>query len=169
MAGTVLRNGPADGRRMNPRMDRLEIGSCAAIRPSSSRTARSTVPAPGWFSDSLSQETGGVEGIDEVLLAGHQFLIEFVGLRVLGIPISGNVDPNTTIVLPGIGFIILNEQFCDNGAAATHSCSGVGHSGITVRSARVVVTVANNLLKLDPGVELILSEAHADTTYSGLS
>ncbi|MFL6158770.1 MAG: choice-of-anchor P family protein, partial [Marmoricola sp.] len=92
-----------------------------------------------------------------------------VGLRVLGIPIAATPDPNTTIALPGIGFIILNEQFCDNGAAVSHTCSAAGHTGITVRAVRVVVTVANNLLHLTPGVELIVAEAHADTTFGGLT
>lgn len=90
---------------------------------------------------------------------------KFVGLSVFGIPISGTPAPNTTLALPGIGFIILNEQFCDNGATANHSCSAAGHTGLTVRAVRVVVTVANNLLNLTPGIELIVSEAHADTTF----
>ncbi len=89
-----------------------------------------------------------------------------VNLSVLGIPISGTPAPNTTITLPGIGFIILNEQFCDNGALASHSCAGASHSGMTVRAIRIVITVANNLLGLAPGVELTLAEAHADTTFS---
>jgi hypothetical protein len=108
--------------------------------------ARSTATSAG----SISTDTG----------------TQFVGLRVLGIPISGTPEPNTTIALPGIGFIILNEQFCDNGFATSHSCSGPGHTGITVRAVRVVITVANNILKLNPGVELIVSEAHADSTFN---
>ncbi|MCX6397376.1 MAG: hypothetical protein NTV23_12880 [Propionibacteriales bacterium] len=88
-----------------------------------------------------------------------------VGLSVLGIPIAGTPAPNTTIALPGIGFIVLNEQFCDNGAAVSHTCTASGHTGLTVRAVRVVVTVANNLLGLTPGVELIVAEAHADTTF----
>ena len=96
--------------------------------------------------------------------AGSQLL----GLSVLTIPINANAAPNTVIPLAGIGFIILNEQFCDNGASTSHSCSAAGHSGITVRAIRIVITVANNLLHLTPGVELTVAEAHADTTY-GLS
>ncbi|MCW2856732.1 MAG: hypothetical protein JWR52_2347, partial [Marmoricola sp.] len=92
----------------------------------------------------------------------------FVGLSVLGIPITGTPAPNSTIALPGIGFIILNEQFCDNGGLTSHTCTGSPHSGITVRGIRVVVTVLNNVLGLTPGVELTVAEAHADTTF-GLS
>jgi hypothetical protein len=92
---------------------------------------------------------------------------QLLGVSVLGIPIELQPRPNSTIKLPGIGFIILNEQFCDGGGHTnTHSCAGVPHSGITVRALRVVITVANNILGLDPGVELVVSEAHADATYS---
>lgn len=94
--------------------------------------------------------------------AGTQFL----GLSVFGIPIAGTPAPNTTLVLPGIGFIVLNEQFCDNGGPASGTCAGNPHSGITVRAVRVVVTVANNILGLNPGVELVVAEAHADAMFS---
>ncbi|MFL6025269.1 MAG: choice-of-anchor P family protein [Marmoricola sp.] len=110
--------------------------------------ARSTATAAG----SISTDTG----------------TSLVGLSVLGIPIDANAAPNSTLVLPGIGFIILNEQTCDNGAAASHTCTGSNHSGITVRAVRIVITVANNILHLNPGVELTVAEAHADTTF-GLS
>lgn len=86
-------------------------------------------------------------------------------LKVGPLPIAANVAPNTTLVVPGIGFIILNEQFCDGGGAANGSCSAAGHTGITVRALRVVVTVANNILGLTPGIEVVVAEAHADTTY----
>ncbi|WP_182378732.1 choice-of-anchor P family protein [Nocardioides sp. WS12] len=89
-----------------------------------------------------------------------------LGLQIAGLaPLAANPAPNTTLVLPGIGFIILNEQFCDGGGAANGSCSGPGHSGITVRAVRVVVTVANNILGLSPGIEVVVAEAHADTTF----
>jgi uncharacterized repeat protein (TIGR01451 family)/fimbrial isopeptide formation D2 family protein len=89
-----------------------------------------------------------------------------VGLNLLGvIPIQGTPAPNTTLALPGIGFIVLNEQFCDGGGAASHACAGTPHSGITVRAVRVVVTLANNLLGLTPGVELVVGEAHADSSF----
>jgi hypothetical protein len=39
--------------------------------------------------------------------AGTQFL----GLNVLGIPITGTPAPNTKITLPGVGSVILNQQY----------------------------------------------------------
>jgi hypothetical protein len=35
---------------------------------------------------------------------------EFVNLVVLGVPIEGTPAPNTTITLPGFGYVVLNEQ-----------------------------------------------------------
>jgi hypothetical protein len=35
---------------------------------------------------------------------------EFVNLVVLGVPITGTPAPNTTITLPGFGYVVLNEQ-----------------------------------------------------------
>ena len=64
-------------------------------------------------------------------------------------------------------FLILNEQVCDGGTTTfTGSCSGATHSGLTVRGVRVVVTVAQNLLGLQPGIELIIAEAHSDATFN---
>jgi hypothetical protein len=75
------------------------------------------------------------------------------------------VPPNTTIALPGIGYLVLNEQFCDNGAAATHTCTGTTHAGITVRAIDLVVNGLNNPSGLPPGVQLIVAEAHSDATF----
>jgi hypothetical protein len=88
----------------------------------------------------------------------------FTNVSVLGIPIAANVAPNTVLNLPGIGFIVLNEQVCDGGGLASHSCSGKPHSGITVRAIDIVVNVALNPLGLIPGARIIVAEAHADTT-----
>jgi hypothetical protein len=49
MAGTVLRNGPANARRMNLRMNGLVIRSWSVIHLSFSRTARRSVPAFSCF------------------------------------------------------------------------------------------------------------------------
>ncbi|WP_460848562.1 choice-of-anchor P family protein [Nocardioides ultimimeridianus] len=120
-------------------------GSCVV----SATTVRSEARSSGTSSGSSSSDTG----------------TQLVGLKVLGVPISGTPAPNTVINLPGIGFVILNEQFCDAGGAANHACIGAKHSGITIRSIRVVVTVANNLLGLNPGVEVDVAQAHADSSF----
>ncbi|HEY1916101.1 MAG TPA: choice-of-anchor P family protein [Streptosporangiaceae bacterium] len=46
-------------------------------------------------------------GVLSTSSAGTQFL----GLNVLGIPITGTVAPNTKITLPGVGSVILNQQY----------------------------------------------------------
>ncbi len=92
---------------------------------------------------------------------------ELVGLVVLGTPVSSTPPPNTVIELPGIGFVILNEQFCDNQGALANNCSDgtlAGHAGLTVRAIRLSVTAPNNPLGLKTG-EVIVSESHSDADF----
>lgn len=79
---------------------------------------------------------------------------QFIDLKVLGIPVSNTPAPNTTYTLPGIGYVIFNEQFSD--------LPSPGHTGLTVRAIHLVV---NSLAGITPGVEVIVSESHADATY----
>lgn len=87
----------------------------------------------------------------------------FLNLTVLGVPIVANPAPNTTIELPGLGYIVINEQFCDNGTAKFTSgtgCSGTKSAGLTVRGLHVVLTVGELA-----GADVIVSEAHADARF----
>ncbi len=91
---------------------------------------------------------------------------EFLGLVVNGQTISLPVAPNTVISLGPLGYVVLNEQFCDGGSPGAPgpvpTCGGTTHSGLTVRAIRVVL--------LDPtpgglpGLEVIVAEAHSDAT-----
>jgi uncharacterized repeat protein (TIGR01451 family) len=89
----------------------------------------------------------------------------FVLATVLGVPVAATPPPNTVVELPGIGYVILNEQFCDNGAALPDCSDGSGHAGLTVRAVHLVVTVPTNPTGLQPGAEVILDEAHSDATW----
>jgi hypothetical protein len=92
---------------------------------------------------------------------------ELLGLVVPGTPVSAAPDPNTVIELPGIGFVILNEQFCDNQGTLAGNCSDgtvSGHAGLTVRSIRLVVTVPTNPLGLRTG-QVIVCESHSDASF----
>ena len=92
---------------------------------------------------------------------------ELIGLVVMGTPVGANPPPNTVIDLPGIGFLILNEQFCDNQGTLPSNCSGglvFAHVGLTVRALRLVVTVPENPLGLKTG-QLIVAESHSDATF----
>ncbi len=82
---------------------------------------------------------------------------ELVGLGVGSQTFSASPPPNTVITLPGIGFVIVNEQFADAQAA--------GHSGLTVRAVHVVVTMPGNPFGLAAGAEIIIAEAHSDATF----
>ena len=87
---------------------------------------------------------------------------KFVGLSVLGIPVPVNLPPNTVIGIPGVGGLILNEQFCDDGSyTMTHTCVGTGgHAGMTVRALHLIAVVKGNA-----GIDVIVGEAHSDATF----
>jgi hypothetical protein len=86
---------------------------------------------------------------------------QLVGLEIAGNPINITPPPNTVINIPGVGFIILNEQFCDGGGTLANNCTDGLHSGLTVRALRLVVTLLN---PLGIGAEVIVAEAHSDVT-----
>lgn len=90
-----------------------------------------------------------------------------VGLQVAGQTLSRTVDPNTVVTIPGVGFVVLNEQFCDGQAAPAQpgavTCSGSDSAGRTVRAARLVVTQPADL---PVGTQVIVAEAHADARFT---
>jgi hypothetical protein len=91
---------------------------------------------------------------------------KLLGVTVGGTTIPANPPPNTVLDLPGIGFVILNEQFCDNSASLVGGCTdGTGHAGLTVRGIHVVVTVPDNPSGARPGTEIIVAESHSDATF----
>lgn len=82
--------------------------------------------------------------------------VEILGLRIAGTPVNVSVAaPNQRFDLPGgVGYVIVNEQFCDSGSAS--GCAAGGSAGITVRTLHVVI----------PGVlDVVIGEAHADATF----
>jgi hypothetical protein len=92
---------------------------------------------------------------------------ELAGVVVLGTPVRAAPAPNTLVELPGIGFVILNEQFCDNQGTLGSNCADgqvPGHAGLTVRAIRLAVTVPNEALGLKTG-EVIVAEAHSDAAF----
>jgi hypothetical protein len=79
---------------------------------------------------------------------------EFVNLAVLGIPITVNPAPNTTIDLPLIGSVVLNEQI---------SLTNSGGASLTVNAIHIKVTLANTL-GIKVGTEVIVSDAYSKET-----
>lgn len=82
----------------------------------------------------------------------------FVNLVVLGVPITANPAPNTTIALPGLGSMVLNEQ--------TGPINGVNHTHISVNAIDINVTLSNNL-GLPIGTHIII--AHATSSFDRTS
>ena len=85
-----------------------------------------------------------------------------LGLAVGGTTVSDNPPPNTTILVPGIGSVTLNEQTCDNGGAPP--CSGASSSGITIRAIHVIIDNPN-APGIPQGANVIVGEAHADSSH----
>jgi hypothetical protein len=86
---------------------------------------------------------------------GTTFLNLVVGTQAITVP----VPRNDTIMLPGLGFVVLNEQFCDSPGTLA-SCSGTNHSGLTVRAIDVVINQGPLA-----GTEVIVADAHSDATF----
>ncbi len=80
----------------------------------------------------------------------------FVNLVVAGVPISGTPAPNTTIALPGIGSVVLNEQTLENDASTT---------SIDVNLIHIRVTKSNSL-GLQIGTNIIVAHAVSRITVS---
>ena len=85
-----------------------------------------------------------------------------LGLSVGGTAMSDNPPANTTIVVPGVGSVILNEQTCDGGTGPP--CLGASSSGIRVRAIHVIVASPNSL-GLPQGANVVVGEAHADSNH----
>ncbi len=148
---------------------RAEAADVCLLRFPSDPT-RCVVMADAVKSVSTSTANGAASSDDRVSATDRT---QLVNLRIRTSPggtlISVPVDPapNTTISLPGIGFVVLNEQVCDGGslAATGHPrCTGGSHSGLTVRSLHVVLL--QQFGTFSPGVEVIVAEAHSDATSS---
>jgi hypothetical protein len=77
----------------------------------------------------------------------------FTNAKVLGNPVSVNVAPNTRVNLPGLGFVILNEQF----SKVTSS-----RATLTVNAIHITVSEANKL-GLPVGTQLIVAHAESST------
>src|SRR3989475_10200542 len=83
-----------------------------------------------------------------------------LGLTVGGMTAANNPPPNTTILLPGIGSVPLNEQTCDGGGALP----GSGPTSTGRRGRAIHVIVDNpNALGVPQGANVIVGEAHADS------
>lgn len=79
---------------------------------------------------------------------------EFVGLKVLGVARSLNVPAITRITLPGLGYVIVNEQVVPSSGGRT-----------SVNGLRIVITTLNQQQRLPVGSEIVI--AHADAFVQG--
>src|SRR5258708_4842933 len=113
-----------------------------------------TAFASAIISQANSSSGGGISSSD-----AHG--TNLLGLTVGGMSVGDNPPPNTTILVPGIGSVTLNEQTCDGGGVPP--CSGTTSSGIRVRAIHVIVDNPN-ALGVPQGADVIVGEAHADSS-----
>src|SRR5438445_272975 len=114
-----------------------------------------TLFASAIISQANSSSGGGISSSDA---QGTSLL----GLSVGGMSVADNPPPNTIILVPGIGSVTLNEQTCDGGGVPP--CSGTTSSGIRVRAIHVIVDNPN-VLGVPQGANVIVGEAHADSSH----
>lgn len=135
---------------------------CLLRDPSGQCTVEATVARAE--SNSSADNTSGAttndgdgDGDDDTIVAE---------VRVLGEVVAVDPAPNTVINLLGIGFLVLNEQFCDNNGTLANDCADgdvAGHAGRTIRALRLVLLdPASGGL---PGAEVIVAEAHSDARF----
>jgi hypothetical protein len=70
---------------------------------------------------------------------------KFVNLVVAGTPITGTPAPNTKITLPGVGYVVLNQQTSHVGTAS---------AGLMVTAIHVVVTITTPVADAGTQVEV---------------
>ncbi len=91
--------------------------------------------------------------------------------------LNGEVPPNTSFDLVGLGTLVINEQSCkdaasDNTAKYTTSCSSTGatgvdthYSSITTRVLHLHITDPANGGKLPVGADVFVGVAHSDVSF----
>ena len=133
----------------------LKAGVCTVSAQVIRSQSNSQAAASGTFSNADGTQLLGVTVLGTEVCA------------MLGLESTCTPPANTRIDLAGLGFVILNEQFCDNDGTLAKKCadgSVAGHAGLTVRGIRLVATVPN-VLGLTPGAEIIVAEAHSDAKF----
>ncbi|MBA2388867.1 MAG: hypothetical protein H0V67_01315 [Geodermatophilaceae bacterium] len=75
----------------------------------------------------------------------------FANLKVLGLPVLLSPAPNTRMTLPGVGYVVLNEQTAKINASS---------ASLRVNAIRAVVTTPN-LLGFDVGTTVVVSQAYS--------
>lgn len=80
----------------------------------------------------------------------------FTNAKVLGLPILLNVAPNTKIVLPGVGYVLLNEQISKVTSTSAK---------LTVNAVHIHITLGG-ILGLPVGSQIVVASAESSTRAS---
>ncbi len=98
-------------------------------------------------------------GVDSSPARSNGIGSSFVGLKINNVGRSGAVPANTTIVLPGLGTLTLNEQVCHGDGVPETNCRAAHVSNIETFAIHLKVTVAGNSQGLPLGAEVIIARA----------
>jgi len=81
----------------------------------------------------------------------HTGSTQFLALKIAGASIAASVPPNTRVNLPGLGYVILNDQLASNTSTSAYE---------EVNGLLLVVTTANSY-NLPVGARIVVAHAHA--------
>ncbi|MGA2132058.1 MAG: choice-of-anchor P family protein [Bryobacteraceae bacterium] len=131
----------------------------AAVDNGTATTATATVSSINLLGGLITAD--GVQSVASAISSPGGFSTSSIGTtftnaKVLGLPILTDIGPNTRITLPGIGFVILNEQ--------TPTVTATSASMIV--SAIHVKVSENNVLGLPIGTQLFVARAQSSTLFN---
>lgn len=84
---------------------------------------------------------------------------QFTNLTVAGVPVGGTPAPNTKLTLPGVGYVVLNQQT---------SHVGTGSAGLTVIGLHVVVTITTPVAQAGTQIEVSFASSSLGGPVRGL-
>jgi hypothetical protein len=84
---------------------------------------------------------------------------QFVGLTVAGVPITGTPAPNTKLTLPGVGYVVLNQQT---------SHVGTSRANLTVIGLHVVVTLSTPVAPVGTNIIVGYASSGLGGPFTGL-
>ena len=88
--------------------------------------------------------------------------VQLLNLRIDGV-LKATLDANVKVNLPGIGFIVINKQVCNDDETDNSPCVGEHYNEITVYALQIVVDTLNSLLPIDANI--IVGAAHSDVNF----
>lgn len=127
------------------------VATSTAVAATSSSTVQSATLLGGLVSATVVKSVSTTSRNDATGAFGVSAAgTTFAGLTVAGVPISGTPAPNTRLTLPGVGYVILNQQVSHTGRRS---------ADLTVTGLHLVVTLSTPLAPV--GTQIIVGAAES--------